>query len=577
MRFRNELHLLAELEVERAERLVEEEHARPAHERARERDPLLLAAGELARLAVPNARELDEPQHVFHAPLDLASWGLPAARGRRRCCRAIERCGKSAYDWKTVLTSRLYGGCPTTSRSPRKIVPSVGSSKPPIMRSVVVLPQPEGPSSAKNRPCSTSSERSSTATTSSKRFVTRFQADVGDALSHAAPHGRAPVVDLLAELEVEEALGRDDAVERADAVRQLEQVPPVRADELDEHVELAGGDDDVAGLVPARDLVGDGLGRARRADADHRLGVEPEPERVRDGGDLEDVVVAEARVARADGRLGDAEPGRDAAERLAPVLLQRLDDALVDRVDLPGPTDRPAPNPVLDAAQCEAIRARRLALRQLGTAPATRRASPPDECAQHGAEERVGQELVHGDPRAASERRPGAVPPVGMSPVDECQRRPQRGVLRLRREDAGLHAPKPRPFEGRAEDGAVGHVQEDACGRPPATTRDESAEQADVGVRGADEPLQHRLARSPGGGRDCACSRAPHYRAGGISTRLMTWMTPFDAITSAFVTFALLTKTFAPETRMRTFLPFSVFADESLTTSAAVTFPETTW
>ena len=31
-------------------------------------------------------------------------------------------------------------------------MPAVGSSKPPIMRSVVVLPQPDGPSSAKKLP-----------------------------------------------------------------------------------------------------------------------------------------------------------------------------------------------------------------------------------------------------------------------------------------------------------------------------------------------------------------------------------------------------------------------------------------
>ena len=51
-------------------------------------------------------------------------------------------------------------------------MPSVGSSKPPIMRSVVVLPQPDGPSSAKNLPASISSVRSSTAVTSWNRFVT---------------------------------------------------------------------------------------------------------------------------------------------------------------------------------------------------------------------------------------------------------------------------------------------------------------------------------------------------------------------------------------------------------------------
>ena len=43
-----DLHLLAELQVERAERLVEEQHAGPVHERPGERHALALAAGELA-------------------------------------------------------------------------------------------------------------------------------------------------------------------------------------------------------------------------------------------------------------------------------------------------------------------------------------------------------------------------------------------------------------------------------------------------------------------------------------------------------------------------------------------------
>ena len=47
-----DLELAAELEVERAERLVEEQHVGPVHERPGERDPLLLAAGQLVRLAL---------------------------------------------------------------------------------------------------------------------------------------------------------------------------------------------------------------------------------------------------------------------------------------------------------------------------------------------------------------------------------------------------------------------------------------------------------------------------------------------------------------------------------------------
>src|SRR4051812_22558231 len=78
----------------------------------------------------------------------------------------------------------------------------------------------------------------------------------------------------------------------------------------------------------------------------------------------------------------------------------------------------------------------------------------------------------------------------------------------------------------------------------------------------------------PGGGGSLV---GDPYRAGGTRTRLMTWMTPLDAITSGVVTFAPFTNTFVPETRMRTLWPFSVLADDSFTTSAAATLPETTW
>ena len=61
-------------------------------------------------------------------------------------------CGKSAYDWKTVLTLRLWGGSRSTRWSRIRICPVVGPTKPPIRLSVVVLPQPDGPSRQKNSP-----------------------------------------------------------------------------------------------------------------------------------------------------------------------------------------------------------------------------------------------------------------------------------------------------------------------------------------------------------------------------------------------------------------------------------------
>ena len=54
--------------VERAERLVEQQHRRLQHERAGERDPLLLAAGELRGAALAEALQSHEVHRLVHAP-----------------------------------------------------------------------------------------------------------------------------------------------------------------------------------------------------------------------------------------------------------------------------------------------------------------------------------------------------------------------------------------------------------------------------------------------------------------------------------------------------------------------------
>src|SRR5207248_3355719 len=110
--------------------------------------------------------------------------------------------------------------------------------------------------------------------------------------------------------------------------------------------------------------------RACRPYADHRHRVEAEPERVGHAEHLQHVRVAQPPVPRADGRLGDADLGGDPAERLATVALERLDDALVERVDLRRALDRAAlrlriPGRFeLATAQCEALLINRRAMRQ---------------------------------------------------------------------------------------------------------------------------------------------------------------------------------------------------------------------
>ena len=51
-----------------------------------------------------------------------------------------------------MLTSRAYGGARGDVRAAELDAPVVGRSKPAIRRSVVVLPEPDGPSIVKNSP-----------------------------------------------------------------------------------------------------------------------------------------------------------------------------------------------------------------------------------------------------------------------------------------------------------------------------------------------------------------------------------------------------------------------------------------
>src|SRR5262245_60620855 len=64
-----------------------------------------------------------------------------------------------------MLTGRLSGSTPSMGWPSIMICPSVGSSNPASIRSRVVLPQPDGPSSAKNSPSSMSRWALSTAVT----------------------------------------------------------------------------------------------------------------------------------------------------------------------------------------------------------------------------------------------------------------------------------------------------------------------------------------------------------------------------------------------------------------------------
>src|SRR5581483_12253127 len=65
------------LQIERAERLIEQEDLRLIGKRARHRDPLLLAAGELRRIALSEAGQADQFQKAVDPLVPLLGVDLP--------------------------------------------------------------------------------------------------------------------------------------------------------------------------------------------------------------------------------------------------------------------------------------------------------------------------------------------------------------------------------------------------------------------------------------------------------------------------------------------------------------------
>ena len=69
-------HLEAEQRVERGERLVEQERARVADERAPERDPLALAARQLRRLALEQVLDVELGRCLARLALEISAFGI---------------------------------------------------------------------------------------------------------------------------------------------------------------------------------------------------------------------------------------------------------------------------------------------------------------------------------------------------------------------------------------------------------------------------------------------------------------------------------------------------------------------
>ena len=184
-RLQLELHLFAQFEIQRAERLVEQQHPRPPDERPRQRHALTFVRPIVVRGDAAQGRSAGPCRAHRRCDCRRSAFGTPRTFSPYSTFCATVMCGNSAYSWKTVLTSRLRAGSAVTSAPPSLIVPAVGCSNPAIIRSTVVLPEPDGPRIANSSPSPTARSAPSTATRSPNSFLTPISSICGSSTAAA--------------------------------------------------------------------------------------------------------------------------------------------------------------------------------------------------------------------------------------------------------------------------------------------------------------------------------------------------------------------------------------------------------
>jgi hypothetical protein len=100
----------------------------------------------------------------------VSAGGVLRTRSPKPMLSATVMWGNSASCWKTNPTPRSRAGTRSTRRSPIHTPPVSGSSRPATMRRIVLLPPPDGPSSATSCPSSTWKETSRTTGTPPNAF-----------------------------------------------------------------------------------------------------------------------------------------------------------------------------------------------------------------------------------------------------------------------------------------------------------------------------------------------------------------------------------------------------------------------
>ena len=184
----------AGLRVEVARRLVREDDVRPRDERPRDRDALLLAAGELRRAGARGGRRARPTRSA--SSKNSGSGFSPAIESGSVMFSSAVSIGRRLKNWKTKPMWRRRSFVRSESSSVVISVPAistepeVGLSSPARMCISVDLPDPDGPMTAVSRPRGTSTETPRSASTARLAFAV--------AARHLAPdHDHAVLCSCL--------------------------------------------------------------------------------------------------------------------------------------------------------------------------------------------------------------------------------------------------------------------------------------------------------------------------------------------------------------------------------------------
>ena len=153
--------------VDRPEGLVHEQHRRVRGQRPGHADPLPLAAGELVRVPASRARPCDSPTSSSSSPVRarVRRESQPSSPGTVRDVVGDRLVREQPHLLDDVAdpTAQLRPGRTSVTSSPSSTIrPLVGSISRLTIFMVVVLPQPDGPTSTHSSPAGTSRLRAST-------------------------------------------------------------------------------------------------------------------------------------------------------------------------------------------------------------------------------------------------------------------------------------------------------------------------------------------------------------------------------------------------------------------------------